>query len=117
MKRNEELLGIAKLLGEENEKKLKDGITNILLERIREDLDDINIYLMDLEAMLDSIRKDIEREAKEKIKNMYMGKLDELFGEMFSGKQHDIEKKVEVKEVETTNTDPYACSNCKSYKY
>jgi hypothetical protein len=72
---------------------------------------------MDLEYMFDNIRKDIEKEAKEKIKNMYMERLNELFDEMFSDKQYNTEKKIEVKEMEATNTDPYACSNCKSYKH
>lgn len=79
----DELLNIVKLLGEENEKKLKDGITDLLLKRIEEDLDDIGVYLMDLEAMLDDIRREIEKEAKEKIMKMYMDKLDELIAEKF----------------------------------
>lgn len=79
----DELLNIVKILGEENEKKLRDGITDLLLERIEEDLDDIGIYLMDLEAMLDDIRREIEKEAKEKIMKKYMDKLDELMAEKF----------------------------------
>lgn len=79
----DELLNIVKLLGEENEKKLKDGITDLLLKRIDEDLDDIGVYLMDLEAMLDDIRREIEKEAKEKIMKKYMDKLDELIAEKF----------------------------------
>ena len=77
----DELLNIVSLLGEENKKRLQDGITDLLLERIREDLDDVSVCLMDLEAMLDSIRKDIEKEAKEKIKNMYMKKLERKLNE------------------------------------
>lgn len=72
----DELLNIVKLLGEENEKKLKDGITDLLLKRIEEDLDDIGVYLMDLESMLDDIRREIEKEAKEKIMKKYMDKLE-----------------------------------------
>ena len=78
-----ELLNIVNLLGEENEKKLKDGITDLLLKRIEEDLNDIGVYLMDLEYMLDDIRKDIEKEAKEKIMKRYMDKLDKLITEKF----------------------------------
>ena len=78
----EELLNIVKLLGEENEKKLKDGITDLLLKRIEEDLDDISIYLMDLESMLDEIKKDIEKEAKEKIMKKYMDKLEEKLNDL-----------------------------------
>lgn len=78
-----ELLNIVKLLGEENEKKLRDGITDLLLKRIEEDLEDIDIYLMDLEAMFDDFRRDIEKEAKDKIMKKYMSKLDELMAENF----------------------------------
>ena len=77
-----ELLNIVKLLGEENEKKLKDGITDLLLKRIEDDLDDIDIYLMDLEAMLDDIRREIEKEAKERITKMYMKKLEGKLNDM-----------------------------------
>lgn len=80
----DELLNIVKLLGEENEKKLKDGITDLLLKRIEEDLDDIGVYLMDLEAMLDDIRRDIEKEAKEKIMKKYMDKLDKIMEDSFN---------------------------------
>lgn len=78
-----ELLNIVNLLGEENEKKLKDGITDLLLKRIEEDLNDIGVYLMDLEYMLDDIRREIEKEAKEKIMKKYMDKLDKLMAEKF----------------------------------
>lgn len=77
-----ELLNIVKLLGEENEKKLRDGITDLILKRIEEDLEDINIYLMDLEAMLDDFRRDIEKEAKEKIMKKYMDKLEENLNDL-----------------------------------
>lgn len=78
----DELLNIVKLLGEENEKKLKDGITDLLLKRIEEDLDDIGVYLMDLESMLDDIRREIEKETKEKIMKKYMDKLEEKLNDL-----------------------------------
>lgn len=80
----DELLNIVKLLGEENEKKLKDGITDLLLKRIEEDLDDIGVYLMDLESMLDDIRREIEKETKEKIMKKYMDKLDKIMEDSFN---------------------------------
>ena len=79
----DELLNIVNLLGEENEKKLKDGITDLLLERIEEDLHDIAIYLIDLETMFENIKEELEKEVKEKVSKMYMDKLDELIKERF----------------------------------
>ena len=81
----EELTNIAKLLGEENEKRLKDTITDLLIQQVEEDLDSMCVYLIDFESMMSEIRKDIERAAKEKLVDRYMEKLqrkmDEFFGD------------------------------------
>lgn len=78
----DELLNIVKILGEDNEKKLRDGITDLLLKRVEEDLDDVCIYLVDLQSMLDEVRKDIEKDVKEKIMKIYMEKIGEKLNDL-----------------------------------
>lgn len=79
----EELTKIAKLLGEENEKKLRDSMTDILIERFEEDLNDMNCYLIDYEALFDEIRKEVKSVMKDKVTKMYMAKAEEKFSELF----------------------------------
>ena len=80
----EELTKIAKLLGEDNEKRLKDKITDLLIQRVDEDLDDMCTYLIDFEDTFEQVRKDVEKDIKEMIYRKYMAKFeskcDELFG-------------------------------------
>ena len=79
----EELTKIAKLLGEENEKKLKDSITDMLIERFESDLDDMGCYMIDYEALFDEIRKEVKSAMKDKVTKMYMAKAEEKFSELF----------------------------------
>lgn len=81
----EELTNIAKLLGEENEKRLKDTITDLLIQQVEEDLDSMCVYLIDFESMMCEIRKDVERAAKEKLINGYMEKFHKKMDELFEG--------------------------------
>ena len=43
----EKLLAITKLLGEENENRLKDAVTDLLIEQVKGDLHSISHYLID----------------------------------------------------------------------
>lgn len=79
----EELTKIAKLLGEENEKKLKDSITDLLIERFMEDLDDMGCYMIDYEQLFDEVRVEVESVMKNKIMKMYMEKAEKKFSELF----------------------------------
>ena len=79
----EELSKIAKLLGEDNEKKLKDGITDLILEEIESDLENNSFYLIDFDEMLDEIRDEIKNELKSKVRSRYMKLAEEKFSEMF----------------------------------
>ena len=71
----EELTKIAKLLGEDNEKRLKDKITDLLIQRVDEDLNDMCTYLIDFEETfeLDENVTDLikyEEERKEFLKEV-----------------------------------------------
>ena len=78
-----ELVKIAELLGEENEKKLKESITDMLIERFEEDLDDMNYYMMDYESLFDEIRIEVKNVLKTKITKKYMEKAEQRFSELF----------------------------------
>lgn len=80
----EELTKIAELLGEKNEKRLKDSITDLLIERVDEDLRDMCTYLFDFEDLFDQVRKDVEKDIKEMIAKKYMDKMEEKINELFS---------------------------------
>lgn len=60
------------LLGEENVKKLKDRITNILIERVKDDLDTYENYLIyppDIQAMMDEAVEDTYTKVRKMYKN------------------------------------------------
>lgn len=83
MEKMKELSNIAKLLGEENEKKLKDKITDLLIERVDEDLRGMCTYLIDFEYVFDQVRKDVEKDIKEMIYKKYMEAMEFKMNELF----------------------------------
>lgn len=70
----EEMTKIAKLFGEENEKKLKDGIVEMLLNQAKLDLEAKYEYdySIDFDDIYDEIKKEVREEIKEKLKRRYM---------------------------------------------
>ena len=71
------LSNIAKLIGEDNKKRLKDSITDMLIDHLEEDLSNMSIYLIDFESMMDEIRGDIEDRVREKIIVNYTKKIED----------------------------------------
>lgn len=72
MRNTKELCEIAKLLGEENEKRLKDSITDIIIEEVKRDIESLNVYLIDVDELIDDIREDIRSDLKERLYKEYM---------------------------------------------
>ena len=87
----DEISAIAKLLGEDNEKRLKDEITDIFIERIRDELSDYEMYMMDYDKMFEEIEDEILAEVKNEFRKKYMeamyGKIDAFFAEHFGDQQ------------------------------
>ena len=79
----ENLNNIAKLLGEENEKRLKDTITDLLINHVEDELSDFDTYLIDYEELFIDIAKEIETAVKDKYTKMYMEKAEKKFAELF----------------------------------
>ena len=79
----ENVLEIAKLLGEENVKKLKDSITNALIERCIDELNDMNIWVIDYEQLFDEIQDEVKAVMKDKIMKKYIEMAEGKFSELF----------------------------------
>ena len=80
----EEITKIAKLLGEDNEKKLKDGITELLLNKIEDELDDLSDWLLDCESLIDEVREEIFEIAKKKMIEKYSKQVEQKIDELLS---------------------------------
>ena len=81
----EELTIIAKLLGEENEKRLKDEITNLLIQQVERDLEDKYHYdyILAFEDIYDEVKKQMEEEFKERLVQKYREQIDKKVQETF----------------------------------
>lgn len=81
----ENLSKMANLLGEENEKRLKDAITDLLIHQFEDDLSNMCEYMCDYGEIFDEVRKEVTSIMKNKITKAYAAKaeakFDELFGE------------------------------------
>ena len=79
----EKILEVVKLLGEDNVNRLKDTVTDLLIKRCEDELEDMAIYMVDYERMFDEIQDEVKAIMKNKIKNKYLemaeGKYSELF--------------------------------------
>lgn len=78
-----ELNNIAKLLGEKNEQKLKDSITDLLINRFEDDLNDMCCYMIDYDQLFDEIRDEVKATLKSKVAKVYMEKAEAKFTELF----------------------------------
>ena len=78
-----DLSSIAKLLGEENEKKLKDTITDIFINTIEEDLNQMNTFLIDFEGLFEEVREEVREELKDMMYKKYLAKIEDKMDEFF----------------------------------
>ena len=79
----EELLAITKVLGEENAIRFKDAVTDLLIEQVKDDLENLSNYLIDWEELFDEIRAEIKEEFREKVRTMYMTAAEQKLSEVF----------------------------------
>lgn len=66
---------LIRLLGEENEKRLKDAITDMLIDQVQKDLETADEYIIYYDELFDEIRCEVEKRVKEKVVVDYTGKL------------------------------------------
>ena len=78
----DKVLEIAKLLGEENVQKIRDSITDALIERCKDELDDMAIWVVDYEQLFDEIQDEVKAVMKEKIMKKYLEMAEGKFSEL-----------------------------------
>lgn len=78
---------IIELLGKENVEELKKGVTELLIERVKDDLEDFDEYLFDYGRLLDEVKDEVEANLKKKLTKIYEkkteAKIAELCAELF----------------------------------
>ena len=79
----ENISKIAKILGEDNEKRLKDAITDLLINQFEDDLVNMTDYMFDYEEIFDEVKKEAKSVMKDKISKAYMKKAETKFAELF----------------------------------
>ena len=72
-----ELTTIAKLLGEENEKRLKDAITDALIQTAEDDIRER--YKYDYIIAFDSIYEEVNRELQEEMKQRWLKNIENIW--------------------------------------
>lgn len=83
----EKVLEVAKLLGEENVNRLKDTVTDLLIKRCEDELDDMGIYMIDYESLFEEVEKEVKSIVKNKIMQIYLEKAEGKISELFENKE------------------------------
>ena len=79
----EELTKLAMLLGEENEKRFKDAMTDLLIRQFEDDLGNMSEYMCDYDEIFDEVRAEVTSIMKNKITTAYLEKAEAKFNELF----------------------------------
>lgn len=83
----EKVLEVAKLLGEENVNRLKDTVTDLLIKRCEDELDDMGIYMIDYECLFEEVEKEVKSIVKNRIMQIYLEKAEGKISELFESKE------------------------------
>ena len=79
----EELTKLATIIGEDNEKRLKDNITDLLIKRVEEDLENFQDWIVDLDYLYDQVNSEVYKIVKDKMVEKYLEKMNVRIDEMF----------------------------------
>lgn len=87
----DKMLKIAELLGEENVQKLKDGITEMLLDAVKSDFDDATKYdyIINFEELFEEVREEAFANIKDKLVKKYTSEIESRFEELFQKNKQD----------------------------
>lgn len=82
----ENISAAIELLGENNVKRLQDGIVDILLHQIETDINERYHYdyIIDFDDIMEEVQKEARQEIKEKVKAMYVKRLDKVAEKLFT---------------------------------
>ena len=78
----EKVLEVAKLLGEENVNRLKDTVTDLLIKRCEDELNDMSIYMADYEQLFAEVEAEVRAIVKNKIMQIYLEKAETKISEL-----------------------------------
>ncbi len=78
----EKVLEVAKLLGEENVNRLKDTVTDLLIKRCEDELEDMGIYMIDYEHLFEEVENEVRAIVKNKIMQVYLAKAESKISEL-----------------------------------
>ena len=79
----EELTKLATIIVEDNEKRLKDNITDLLIKRVEEDLENFQDWIVDLDYLYDQVNSEVYKIVKDKMVEKYLEKMNVRIDEMF----------------------------------
>lgn len=79
----EKVLEVAKLLGEENVNRLKDTVTDLLIKRCEDELEDMAIYMVDYEQLFAEVENEVRSIIKDRVMKAYLEKAEEKISELF----------------------------------
>ena len=68
----EKVLEVAKLLGEDNVNRLKDTVTDLLIKRCEDELEDMGIYMIDYESLFAEVENEVRSIVKDRIMQVYL---------------------------------------------
>lgn len=68
----EKVLEVAKLLGEDNVNRLKDTVTDLLIKRCEDELEDMAIYMVDYEQLFAEVETEVRSIVKDRIMQVYL---------------------------------------------
>lgn len=81
----EKVLEVAKLLGEDNVNRLKNTVTDLLIKRCEDELEDMGIYIVDYENLFAEVEDEVRSIIKDRIVKAYLekaeGKISKLLEE------------------------------------
>lgn len=80
----EKILKIAELLGEENTQKIKDEISEILLDYLKSDLNNMCDYIIDYEELFEDVRKEVFANVRDKMVKKYTAEIEKKFDELIA---------------------------------
>lgn len=83
----EKCLEVAKLLGEENVNRLKDAVTDLLIKRCEDELEDMAIYMIDYESLFEEVEAEVRAIVKDRIKQIYLAKAEDKISKLFENKE------------------------------
>lgn len=86
MDKTDKLLEIAKLLGEDNAKRLQDELTDFLLYYLKDDVESMSEYLIDFEDLFAEVRKEVFTNVKDKMIKKYTEEIETKFEELTNQK-------------------------------